>query len=285
MSYMPTRRLVLAGMAGAAATLVGGRTWAAPLDKVRASGVLHVAVYQKNEPWSWTQDGQVVGIDADLGRALAQAIGVKVEVREFLAGDDVAADLRNMVWKGSVVQALPADVLMHVPVDKTLAYQNDRAVIVGAYYREGFAMACNRETTDCDVPPPELRGKRLAVELESVPDMYLSGSFGGALRPDVHHFSTGAEAVRAVADGQADATVATLAQIDHGTKPGGRIVRRRGAVPLLLNPGWNIGIAVKDDSRDLGDELEKQLGAMAGDGRLRKIFERYGVEWHPPREV
>jgi len=207
---------------------------------------------------------------------------VRTDVRQFLAGDDLADDLRNMVWKGTVVGTPPCDVMMHVPVDRQLQIANDRAVITGAYYRESFGMACNRDTTDCEVPPPQLKGKRLVVETASIPDMYLSGAFGGSLRADVRHVYTGADAVAAVAAGDADATVATRAQIDHGRKPGGRLIERKGAVPLIFNPGWNVGIAVKDDSRDLADELEKQIATILADGRMQAVFARYGVTYRAP---
>lgn len=282
MSNLLGRREAIAALAGGVALAMIRPAFASPLDKVRALGILKVAVYKDFEPWSWKRDGAIVGIDVDLAVAMAAAIGVKAEVQEFLAGDDVGDDLRNMVWKGTVVQGQPADVMMHVPVDRKLGLDNDRAVILAPYYRESFGMACNRDTSDCEVPPPQLKGKRLVVEIASIPDLYLTGGFGGVLRGDVRHVDTGAAAVAAVAAGDADATVATVAQIEHGSAPGGRIIRRKGAVPLIGNPGWNVGIAVKDDSRDLGDELEKVLGTLASNGTMAAIFARYGVTPRAP---
>lgn len=284
MSALLSRRHALVALGGALAGAAIGvpGAWASPLDKVKAKGVLTVAVYKDYEPWSWMAEGRLTGIDVDLAGLLAEGIGVKTDVRQFLAGDDLGDDLRNMVWKGTVVGQPPCDLMMHVPVDRKLQIDNDRAVIAGPYYRETFEMACNRETTDCEVPPPQLKGKRLVVETASIPDMYLSGAFGGSLRADVRHVYTGADAVAAVASGDADATVATRAQIEHGTKPGGRLVERKGLVPLIFNPGWNVGFAVKDDSRDLADELERQMAAVIADGRMKAIFARYGVVHREP---
>lgn len=284
MSALLSRRHALAALSGALAGAAIGvpGAWASPLDKVKAKGVLTVAVYKDYEPWSWMTGGRLTGIDVDLAALLAEGIGVKTDVRQFLAGDDLGDDLRNMVWKGTVVGQPPCDLMMHVPVDRKLQIDNDRAVIAGPYYRETFEMACNRETTDCEVPPPQLKGKRLVVETASIPDMYLSGAFGGSLRADVRHVYTGADAVAAVASGDADATVATRAQIEHGMKPGGRLVERKGLVPLIFNPGWNVGFAVRDDSRDLADELERQMAAVIADGRMKAIFARYGVVHREP---
>jgi len=282
MSIAVSRRHALAVLGGALSGAVVGvpRASASPLDKIRANGLLSVAVYKDYEPWSWMAEGRLVGIDVDLAGMLAQSLNVRVDVREFLAGDELGDDLRNMVWKGTVIGQAPCDVMLHVPVDRKLQIENDRAVIAGPYYRESLAMACNRDTTDCEVPPAQLKGKRLTVETASIPDMYLSGAFGGVLRADVRHVATGAEAVAAVAAGDADATVATRAQIEHAL--GGRLTERRGPVPAIFNPGWNIGFAVKDDSRDLADELEKHVAAILSDGRMAALCRRYGVVHRDP---
>lgn len=282
------RRRALALIGGGAAMLAAGRrAAAASLDKVIARGMLSIAVYRDFEPWSWREGDRLRGIDVELGELLASAIALRAEFLELIAGDDVAADLRNAVWRGSVVGQAPADVMMHVPVDRQLALVNDRAVILGAYYRESFAMACNRERVpDCEAPPPAFKGRPLAAEIDSIPDFYLSSVSGGMLRSDVHHYPTGPAAVAAAAGQEADGVVATRAQIEHGLLAAGdRFVQRKGPLPMMLSPGWNVGIAVKDDSRDLGDKLESVLAALVANGKIPAIFERYGVVYRPPVEA
>lgn len=270
------------------AAMTAGLTWplaAQPLAKLMAAGVLRVAVYRDFEPWSWADaSGAFVGIDVDLASAIARALGLKVEIVDFLADEDVGADLRNMVWRGSLVARMPCDLMMHVPVDRKLQLDNDRAVIFGPYFREGFAMLCNRDTTDCEVAPPALKGKKLVAELDSIPDFYLSGSFGGVLRSDVQHVPSGAAAVSAVVAGKADAAVATRAQVEHGLSiaAGDRAVERKGPLPALPSAGWNVGVAVKDDARDLSDKIDAILAAMLASGEIAAIFTRYGVHHKPP---
>lgn len=270
------------------AAMAAGFAWplaAQPLAKLMAAGVLRVAVYRDFEPWSWAgKDGKFVGIDVDLANAIGKALGLRVEIVDFLADEGVDDDLRNMVWRGSLVGGMPCDLMMHVPVDRKLQLDNDRAVIFGAYYREGFAMLCNRETTDCEVPPPQLKGKRLVAELDSIPDFYLSGSFGGVLRPDVKHLPSGAAAVAAVIAGEADAAVATRAQVEHGLGLAGndRAVERKGPLPTLPSPGWNVGIAVKDDARELSDKIDAMIEAMLASGEIARICARHGVRHKAP---
>lgn len=280
------RRGALSLIGGAAAVAATARAFASPLDTVIANGFLSVAVYRDFEPWSWKQGDALVGIDVDIAKMLAEAIALRAEVQELIPGDDVSADLRNAVWRGSLGGRPPADVLMHVPIDRQLGLANDRAVLVAPYYRESFAMACNREQQpDCEVSPAEFKGHPVAAEIDSIPDFYLSGSFGGVLRGDVKHFPNGPAAVGATAAGTAGAVVATRAQIEHAMMTDKeKLVVRKGPLPMMMSPGWNVGMAVKDNSRDLGDKLDSVVAALVANGKIPAIFDRYGVTYRPAVE-
>lgn len=283
------RRAFLLGLSGAA---LGGAlgAWpgalsAAPLDKVRQTGVLRVTVYKDNKPWSWEEGGQLRGIDSDIARALAEALGVRLDLAELMADESVEDDLRNGVWKGGLLGFQPADVMMHIPFDRTFAARNDRVAIVAPYYREKFTLACaSGSGIDCEAVPREFRGRRLAVELDSIPDNYFLGVFGGLLANDVVHYQSGSAAVQAMIEGKADLALTTAAQMENGLSAVGaeRFVTRKSALPLMMSPGWDIGLAVKENSRSLGDVLEDSLGEMAGNGRLAEICIRYGVHWVAP---
>jgi polar amino acid transport system substrate-binding protein len=278
---MTSRRGLIAGLAASA--VLAGAARAAPLAKVRETGLLRVGVYKDNRPWSWDDGGTIRGIDVDLANALAATIGVKTEIVEFLAGEDVGDDLRNIVWRGGLLGFLACDVMMHVPFDRKLALDNDQVVLAAPYFREGFAAVCGNDQADCDVPPPQFKGKRLAAELDSIPDFYLLGGFGGVLRQDVIHFPSGYDAVAAVSQNKADVAVATRAQIEaaiHDLR-NPAIKRRKAPLQAMMSPGWDIGIAVKENSRSLADAIEQGIEAMVGDGRMAALFGRYGVEWKP----
>lgn len=257
---------------------------ARPLARIGTDGVLSIAVYRDFAPWSWRDEaGTLRGIDIDLGTALAGAIGFKARFVDFLADEGVEDDLRNMVWRGPLIGGSTADVMMHVPTDRRLTLQVERCVIGAPYARESFGIACG-PGADCEVPPPQWAGKRLAAELDSVPDFWLSGSFGGAMRSNVAHYMSGAAALDALKAGKADVAMATRAQIEHALSGNGapQIKPRRGAIPALPSPGWDVGIAVKDDSRDLADALEAVTERFASDGTLPRLFAAYGVTHVPP---
>ncbi|MFN3470954.1 MAG: ABC transporter substrate-binding protein, partial [Novosphingobium sp.] len=56
---------------------------------------------------------------------------------------------------------------------------------------------------------------------------------------------------------------------------------RKGPLPMMMSPGWDIGIAVKENSRNLGFRLEEVLEQMIADGRMAAIFKSHGVNWKP----
>lgn len=278
------RRAFLAG--GMASLMAPLPLSAAPLAKVRELGVLRVAVYRHNRPWSWSEpdnSSNLRGIDVDLAGTLAQKLGVKLDIQEFTAGDDMATDLRNAVWRGGLLGFKPADVMMHVPFDRQLMVENDQCAILAPYYRESFAAACGPEQHDCDVPAPEYRGRRLSAAVATIPDIYLLSSFGGTLRSSVTHFNTGHDAVLALGTGQSDVAVATKAEVEAGIfdMKNPAIKARKRALEGIQSPGWDIGMAVKENSRSLGDVLEGMIGKMGNDGQLKAIFAAYGVEWRP----
>lgn len=283
---MLSRRALLAGLGATAAATIAPPLRAAPLARIKAQGAMRIAVYRDFAPWAFSENpGNPRGIDVDLGKLIAAKLGVRAEVVEYLADESADDDLRNMVWRGSLLGQAPGDVMMHAPYDRTFGLRNDRAVLVAPYYRESFAMVCNRDTTDCEVAPPALKGKRLVAELDSIPDFYLSGSFGGVLRGDVKHRMSGAEAVAAVIAGEADTAIATRAQAEGMlAKQGsdGRGVLRKGPLPAMTSPGWNVGMAVKDDSRDLGDAIEAIVEEATKSGELPAIFAQHGVQHRAP---
>lgn len=256
---------------------------AAPLDKVMQKGSLRIAVYRDNPPWSWRRDGTLVGVDVDLGRVLAEKLGVRAEFMELTADENMDDDLRNAVWKGSILGEPVADIMMHVPHDREFGLRNDMAVLTAPYHRESFALACDPARTDCRGALTDMAGSPLAVETDSVPDFYLTGAFGGRLRGDVVHHLTAVAAMADLITGQAAAAMATLAQVELGLGDAGRtLVVRRGPFPGLAKQGWDIGIAVKTDSRDLGYRLEDVMAGLLADGSIAAIFTAHAITHVPP---
>lgn len=260
-----------------------GPLGAAPLARVKELGTLRVGLYTDNRPWSWDAAGLPTGIDVDLAKAIADALGVKSDIALFPADEEVSDDLRNVVWRGGLLGFRRCDLMLHVPFDMQLSAREDQVVFVAPYYREEFTALCSSQTRDCDMPPQRFVGSKVAAEIDSIPDFYLVGGFGGILRGDVDHYPTGYGAAQAVHDGAAEMAVATRAQIEASMvdRAGSSAKLRKSPLPMMPSSGWDIGMAVREDSRSLGFAVEDIVAQMTGDGRMAALFARHGVTWQP----
>ena len=242
-----------------------------------ADGRLRVAVYRDNPPFSYRDGGRLTGVDVDLGRVIAERLGVKVDYMELTAGETVFDDLRNAVWKGHYLGGGVADVMMHVPYEKEFGLRNPEAVLFGPYQRENFALARNpmRMTQPMLAALPD---EPVGVEVDSIPDFFLLGAFGGRLRERIVHYMTVPEAVDALVKGEVAAVVATQSQIEGAL---GERVKSFPVTPVsfpgMMTSSWDIGMAVKDNSRDLAYAVGDVIVATIEDGTLDRIFQRYGV--------
>jgi ABC-type amino acid transport substrate-binding protein len=275
------RAAAIALFAGA---LSAGSADARPLDKVRESGVLVVAVYRDFAPWSYVEEGEAKGIDVAIGRLLAAALGVRAEFMVRMAGEDVDTDLRANVWRGDIVERRTADVMLHVPVDPNLARRNDLVTICCRYGEERMSIAFDPEviTTRSFAT---FRRHKVAVEVDATADIWLSAAFNGVLGANLVRGRTFSAAVETFRSGAAAALVAPRAQLEWAVRGSARPVTvEEWPMPGVVASSWPIGLAVKFDSRDLGHALDAVLEAARADGRLKEIHGRWGVTWIEPKE-
>ncbi|WP_265948756.1 substrate-binding periplasmic protein [Dechloromonas sp. A34] len=251
------------------------------LETLRERGRLRIAVYNDFPPYS-TRGGK--GIDADLGRAIAAKLGLAAEIVGFNADEDMNDDLRNMVWKGHYLGTQPADLMLHVPVDEVLARANDKVRIFGAYHRETLALARNPERI------PALSGsaavaleiftrEKIGVETASLADSFLLGVLNGRLRENVVHFTTVAEAGKALAEGGVAAVLAPRAELEAAIKGKERITLDAAKFAELKVDSWPLGMAVKVEEQALADAIGAAVAELKRDGSVAAIFRQHGITY------
>jgi ABC-type amino acid transport substrate-binding protein len=264
-----------------AALVAAPAALARPLGEVEKSGVLRIAVYQDYKPYSWREDGKPVGIDVEIAERLADALGARLDLFELRADDDINDDLRNGVWRGSVVGGAPGDVMLHVPYDKRLEAANDRVALLAPYHVDGMAMVVDPAKAAAATDLSLLKTEKAAVAVGTIGDMILISVQDHALQPNVVHERTLEQAAGDYEKGQVAAfygeASAAQAFARHGARPFAIVYPKTG-----LGGDWPIGVAVKSDSRDLGEAVAKALGELAESGQVEKIFAKYGVDWRKP---
>lgn len=274
--------MIAAGVALAGLCAVAGFGQARPLATVKEKGTLRVAVYRDYKPYSWTENGQLKGIDVDLAKALAKSMDVKLDLFELRADDNLNDDLRNGVWRGTVVGAAPGDVMMHVPYDKRIEAENDRVVLFAPYQVEGLAMAVDPAKAGAAPDLSLFLGDKVAVDVGTLADIVLISAHDHRLIPNVVHVRGVPRAADAFERGEVAAFYGEASAVEalarHGDRPFTIVVP-----PTKLAPEWAIGVAVRDDSKDLGTAVDAAMHDMKVSGDVERIFASYGVDWHEPQ--
>jgi len=249
------------------------------LETIRQRGRLRIAIYNNFPPYALA-GGK--GIDADLGRAIAEKLGLAPEIVSFTADDDMNDDLRNMVWKGHYLGTQPADVMMHVPVDEHLARANDKVRIFGAYHRETLALARNPQrlqalSGSAAMALEVFTREKIGVEVSTLADSFLLSVLNGRLRENVVHFRSVAEAAKALTDGNVAAVLAPRGELEAALKGDGSMLIETPKLAELKIDGWPLGMAVKAEEAALAEAIGGALADLKRDGSVAAIFKRYGI--------
>ncbi len=264
----------------AACAFTSASAEARDLAEVRSSGTLRIGVYKDFSPYA--DAGR--GIDVDLGRALAERLGVKPDVRSYDADENMNDDLRNIVWKGTVLGPGVSDVMMHVPVDATMSARNPQVKIFGAYHRETLAAIRSTELLPKLDKVADIDGQALGAESESIMSMALLSSDGGRLRSQVQHFHSMDDARRALEEGRIAGFLGMRSQIEPMMAATGKrfAMSMPPALPGLPQAGWALGLAVGASDEALAQALQSALADMERDGTLDRIFKQHAVTRLPP---
>ncbi|SFD94879.1 substrate-binding periplasmic protein [Massilia yuzhufengensis] len=267
---------VLLACAAAAATLAAPAR--ADWDKLRERGTLKVAVYNEFAPFS----GKEGGIDVDLAQALAAKLGLKLSLLPFPADEEVADDLRSMVWKGHYLGYGPADVMMHVPVDKRLMNDNPQVRIFAPYYVETLRLVRSARGIPQFEGIDSLAGKRIGVEKVSISGMLMLGEGEGRFREQVHIYPSAAEALGALRAGSLDAVLAKRSEIEAALRGDPEFPLEDLAFQRMPRAGWAVGMAVRKDDEELARRLQAALNELSASGELAALFAKHGVKVAKP---
>ncbi|PXW98794.1 amino acid ABC transporter substrate-binding protein (PAAT family) [Sphaerotilus hippei] len=246
------------------------------LERIRTRGHLTVGLYNDLPPFHL----QGRGIEVEMARALARSLGVALKMLPFPADDNMNDDLRNMVWRGHYLGYGPADVLLHVPVDRPLMQANPRVEIFGPYWRERVMIARNLELLpELDSLEP-LRRHRTAVAGLSLGGWLMLGADGGALREQlITKVGNGVEACEMLRRGEVAAACGLRSELESTLGGDARYAITRLPTPRAPRDGWAVGMAVKREAQDLAQALQAALEQMSQSGEVRQLFAQGRLDW------
>lgn len=265
---------------------INGGAVARPLDDVVKSGRITIFVYKNYQPYSWEESGRMTGIDVDIAGEIASNLGVELELLVREADESVDDDLRVNVWKGDLVSHKAADIMLHVPYDRTLEIRSESmAILFNPYFDEEVAVAYDAEKLENVETFGRFVTNPIAVEVDTVGDFFLSNAFRGQLHQSIRRGRYFMDAVSTLEKGEAPALMASRAQAEwvKNRNPDKNIKIAQPPTPGIVRSHWPIGMAVRHDSRDLGYKAGDIITQLRESGKLADIFARYGVTYIEPK--
>lgn len=243
-------------------------------------GALIVGVYNEMPPFHAA--GQ--GIDVALAGALVKALDLKRSLRPFNAGEDMHNDLRNMVWRGHCLGFGPADVLLHVPVDRPLMVANPRLAIFAPYDGERVMIARNLAQAPKMDTLDDLAGKNIAVPGQSLAGWLLIGTDNGKYREQLTTTpKDGTEAAALLRRGEVVAAAGHASELDSVLGGDAGFAIEPLPLPLpRMKDGWAVGLAVKKEAEDLVQALQTAVNGLVENGEMGRMFAAGKVVWRKP---
>lgn len=256
------------------------------LDIVQKKGAIEFIVYRDFPPYSFEKDGAFAGVDVDMGHALAAKLGLKAGFRTFIPGEDLEDDLRNHLWRGTIVGGSVGDVMLHVGADPQYVARQDKVSIFGVYFREAIAVSFDPKRFGRYTTLDDLEGHKVGVELGSLADQYLTNFRGGAIASAMQRYPTLAEAARDYCQGKLDGAIAPRGELQGLMHDNGCPEHYAPPQALVLqgiyHGAWELGIAVKKDSPKLRDALAGAMAALIESGEMKAIYARHGMDYATP---
>ncbi len=271
---------------------ISSTSYARSLDDIKESGDIIMAVYENFPPYSYKEDGVAKGIDIDIATKVAKKIGVKPVWYWTGSDENLGDDLRNVIWKGSLIHKTKADIMFRVPFDYEYMRQTDSVtgeletdlvVIKSPYQSETWVIATSKKAI------PEVRNlavfkyHKIGVEIDTLPDSYLTSSFRGALSSNVKHYINIYDAIADLKDGKIDAVCGLKSQLEFGLDFYKNSDKYYISEPLkYVKSKWDLGVAVRTDFRGLSYEVDGIISDMYKEGTIKDIFEKYNLRYTKP---
>lgn len=245
----------------------------ADLEDIQKRGALKVGVYEDFWPWA----DKNAGLDVDIAQALAQHLGLRLEVMSFVAKDDMETDLRNMVTKGTYMGYGPADVMMHVPVDLRLMKEVPEAVIIAPYFHERIMYGYDTERLPDFVGPESLGTTFIGVVRSTISGVVLLDLDKGKYVSQIKIYDNAEALMKALKTHEVAAVLATRAEIQAGISDDSRYQLLEANFPQIPGKGWTVGLALKAENKALDQAVQNAMEQMLSSGEIAALCKKRGI--------
>lgn len=204
-------------------------------------------------PYEYVDDnGKIIGIDAEIAEAVAEKLGMKLEIKDMEFDS-----LLTAVQSGAIDIALAG---------MTVNDERKLSVNFSDTYATGIQVVIVKEDSAIKTVD-DLADKMIGVQAGTTGDIYCTDDFG---QDHVKQYNNGALAVAALKNGQVDCVV-----IDN--EPAKNFVAANSGLKILDTEYAveDYAAAIAKDNADLLEKFNKALGELKADGTLDQIINKY----------
>ncbi len=198
------------------------------------------------------ENNNVAGIDAEIAAAVAEKLGMKLEIK------DMAFD--------SLITAVSSGSVDMVLAGMTVTPEREESVNFSESYATGIQVVIVKEDSPI-ASIDDLADKKIGVQTGTTGDIYCAGDYG---EDAVARYDNGALAVAALQNGQVDCVV-----IDN--EPAKSFVAANEGLKILDTEyiTENYAAAFSKENTELLDKFNTALAELKAEGKIDEIISKY----------
>lgn len=215
-------------------------------------GVLTMATNAYFPPYEYYEGEEIVGIDAEIAAAVAEKLGLTLEIQDMEFDSIITA-----------VQTGKADMGL---AGMTVTDERLQMINFSNTYATGVQVVIVPEDSDI-TSIDDLQGKKIGVQLATTGDIYASDDFGAE---NVEQYNKGNDAVLALTQGKVDAVI-----IDN--EPAKNYVAANEGLKILETEyvTEDYAACINKENEALLAEVNKALEELTADGTIQAILDKY----------
>lgn len=216
-----------------------------------AGGTLVMATNAEFPPYEYYEDGDIVGIDVEIAKAIAAKLGMELQI------EDMAFD--------AIIPAVTSGKADFGAAGMTVTEERQRSVEFTDTYANSNQVAIVKEDSDI-TGSDALAGKIIGVQLVTTGDA-LATEIKDAT---VERYNKGLEAVQSLTQGKIDAVV-----IDQATAEA--FVKKTEGIKILEEKmsEEEYAIAIKKGNMELVEKMNEAIKELKEEGKIDEIVAKY----------
>lgn len=228
-------------------------------EATEEGGTLVMATNAEFPPYEYYEDGEVIGIDAEIAAAIAEKLGMELQIEDMEFDSIIAA-----------VQSGKADFGL---AGMTVTEERKESVNFTDTYAQGVQVVIVKEDSDIKTVDDlfaDGANNKVGVQESTTGDIYATGDIEDAGLGTIERYNKGADAVNALKTDKVDCVI-----IDN--QPAQQYVKANEGL-VILDTEYAVedyAIAISKDNEDLLEKVNTALQELIADGTVQSILDKY----------